>query len=137
MKTELVFKEKVNNDSTHVFNLMVDGREVGLLQIREKPSAGVGVPENMASNIYYEINEKDRGKKYGIEILKLGIEEARKVGFKEVVVCVLENNIPSKKIIEKNGGVFIEKADSPNGVMLKYKISISYAENRVENFVLR
>ena len=75
----------------------------------------------MKSHIYYEIDGAERGKGFGNEILRLGLEEAAKEGLKEVVVTVESDNIPSKKIIEKNGGVFAESFDLKNGSkQLKY-----------------
>lgn len=124
MDVKLIFREKVNKNSTSVFDLVVDGEKVGFLQLREKLSAGIGVPEHMESHIYYEIDERCRGKGYGTEILKLGLEEAKKLGFSEVIICVLEDNLPSKKIIEKNAGSFIEQADTPESTMLKYRVDL-------------
>ena len=93
--------------------------------MREKPSAGVGVPKNLASHIYYEINEEERGKGYGTKLLGLGLQKAKKIGLEDVSVSVMGNNVPSKKIIEKNGGVFIEQATSPGGMMLRYQFNLT------------
>ena len=125
MKARLVLKEKVNNNSTSIFDFIVKGKKVGFLQLREKPSAGVGVPKNLASHIYYEINEEERGKGYGTKLLGLGLQKAKKIGLEDVSVSVMGNNVPSKKIIEKNGGVFIEQATSPGGMMLRYQFNLT------------
>lgn len=100
---------------------------VGKIQIRHKPSHGVGIPENMASHIYYEILPEYRSKGYGKQILALGLEEARKIGLTEISITCMEDNIGSKKIIEANQGVFVEDALIPEEgkKMLKYRISLS------------
>ncbi len=100
---------------------------VGKIQIRHKPSHGVSIPESMASHIYYEIFPEHRSKGYGKQILSLGLEEARKIGLKEISITCMEDNFSSKKIIEANRGVFIEDAMIPeeNKKMLKYQILLS------------
>ncbi len=105
---------------------MVDGDQViGLIQIRHKPSHGKDVPAHLANHIYYEIGEEHQGKGYGKLILKLGLEEAKKIGLTEVFVTCLESNVVSKKIIEANGGILIDEDIIPTEgqKMLKYKVS--------------
>ena len=106
---------------------LVDGdKVVGFIQIRHKPSRGVGVPEHLASHIYYEIGNEHRGKGYGKLILQLGFVEAKKIGLVEVFVTCFDSNIASRKIIEGNGGILIGEDIIPsNGQkMLKYKFSL-------------
>jgi predicted acetyltransferase len=103
---------------TSSFDLMNDDAKVGSLQLRHKLSSGVGVPKECASYIYYEIGPDYRGKGYGKEILKLGLEEARKIGLKECIVTCDSNNLASKKIIESNGGVYTKSCQCDNGSML-------------------
>ncbi len=120
---QLKLKELQNKQNTFDFRLYEDKKEIGVIQIRKEPSFGVGVPSNMASNIYYEIFPAYKRKGYGKKILALGLEKARDMGLKEVILTVNENNIGSVKIIEWSGGIFVEEALLPNGKkMLKYKI---------------
>ena len=42
-------------------------------------------------------------------MLELAKKKARELGYKEILITCDKNNIASKKIIEKNGGVFIEE----------------------------
>ena len=42
---------------------------------------------------------------YGNLILKLALNEALKLGFKKIRINCNDSNIPSKKIIMKNGGI--------------------------------
>lgn len=65
---------------------------------------------NKGSQIYYKIRKSKRGRGYGNIILKLGLEEAKKLNFKCIRINCNNNNIPSKKIIINNGG----KIDIPN-----------------------
>lgn len=48
------------------------------------------------------------------------------MGLKEVVLTCTEENIGSQKIIEANGGVFLDKQMSSDGEMIrKYKIALT------------
>lgn len=112
---------------TYGYELFDGDVVVGTIQIRHKPSHGVGIPESMASHIYYEILPEYRSKGYGKQILALGLEEAKRTGLKEVFITCMEDNIGSKKIIEANGAVFVGGAMIPEEgkKMLKYRILLS------------
>ncbi len=109
---------------THEYELIDGEKVVGKIQIRMKPSRGKDVPPDFANHIYYEIEEQYRNKGYGKKILKLGLEEAKRLGLKEVIITCDELNTASKKIIEANGGVFLDKKPllDRSGTILKYKI---------------
>ena len=112
---------------TSEYELFDENILVGKIQIRQKPSHGVGIPESMASHIYYEIFPEYRSKGYGKQILALGLEEVKKIGLKEISITCMEDNIGSKKIIEANGGIFVEDAMIPEEgkKMMKYRILLS------------
>ncbi|HMP67583.1 MAG TPA: GNAT family N-acetyltransferase [Candidatus Paceibacterota bacterium] len=123
----LKHKETLGILPTSEYELFDDKICVGKIQIRHKPSHGVGIPESMASHIYYEILPEYRSKGYGKRILALGLEEAKRIGLKEVSITCMEDNIGSKKIIEANGAIFVEDAIIPkeSKKMLKYRIMLS------------
>jgi predicted acetyltransferase len=87
---------------------MDDGKKVGKLQLRHKLGKSDTMPDGFESNIYYEIEPEFQHKGHGKKILALGLLEARKIGLTEVRLTVLEDNIPSQKIIKANGGVLID-----------------------------
>lgn len=121
----LVHKETEGILPTSTYELFSNDKVVGMIQIRHKVSHSSEVPPECASHIYYEINETEQGKSYGKEILKLGKNEAKKIGLKELVVCCMEENIPSKKIIELNGGILIKTCiTAKKEKMLKYIIKL-------------
>ena len=60
----------------------------------------------IAGHFGYMIRPSKRRQGYGKVILRLGLEQARKMGLKRVLVTCDENNIGSKKVIEYNGGQF-------------------------------
>jgi predicted acetyltransferase len=57
-------------------------------------------------NIGFDIHPLRRGKGYGNEILRLMLLEAGKIGLTRVLLSCDRDNIASRKIIEKHGGVF-------------------------------
>ena len=63
----------------------------------------------MTWRFYYVIRKSERGKGYGNVILKLALDEFRKMKFNEVVSNASAGNVPSVKVIENNGGVFIKE----------------------------
>lgn len=97
-----------------------------MIQIRHQPSHSQEVPSSFSNHIYYEIKPEFRGRGFGREILKLGIGEAKKIGLKKIVITCYEENIASKKIIERNNGVLVDKTILPTDgkIFLKYEIKL-------------
>ncbi len=96
-------------------------RYLGKIQIRHKPK---GRTPDIASHIYYEVRPSERGRGYGTQLLREGLKEAKKIGLHDVIITCDKDNFSSKKIIEANGGKFIEEIfmqDSDNSI-LKYHI---------------
>ena len=62
-----------------------------------------------SGNFYYTIRLSEREKGYGNIILKLAINEFRKLGFKEIYGNCTNNNIRSGKVIENNNGLLIKE----------------------------
>jgi predicted acetyltransferase len=89
---------------TSTFNLYADGRAVGYIQIRHKPSRGTHMPEGAETHIAYVIEPTERRKGYGTAILRLGLIEARAIGLQWVFIGADVSNVASVKIIECNGG---------------------------------
>ena len=78
---------------TSQFDLVDDGKKIGMLQLRHTHgSPSLGMPEGFGNNIYYEIEPEYREKGNGKKILALGLDEARKIGLKEVRLTVFEDN---------------------------------------------
>jgi predicted acetyltransferase len=56
-------------------------------------------------HIGYSIRPSQRGKGFGILILKLTLEKARQLGLDKVLVTCDDDNFASARVIEKNGGI--------------------------------
>ncbi|RJQ24751.1 GNAT family N-acetyltransferase [Candidatus Parcubacteria bacterium] len=89
-----------------IYWLMDNDDYVGRVVIRHKMTE---ILLREGGHIGYAIRPSKRKKGYGKNILKLALEEAKKLGLKKVLLTCNENNIGSKKIIESNGGVFQDR----------------------------
>lgn len=98
-------KDKLSKEfSTQTTYLVVEDSEiVGILNARWEK-----VPALMLFGglIGYSIRPKYRGKGYANEMLKLGLNKFKDKGINEILISCKDFNIASKKVIEKNNGIF-------------------------------
>lgn len=82
---------------------------------------------NIGGNIGYGIRPSERGKGFGTLQLRLILEKAKKLGLDKVLLTCRENNIGSKKTIEKCLGVMDTPVESrtPGVMELRYWIDIN------------
>ncbi|HZU67854.1 MAG TPA: GNAT family N-acetyltransferase [Ktedonobacteraceae bacterium] len=95
------------------FWLIENDEYIGRLSVRHELNDRL---MKVGGHIGYEIRPSKRRRGYGSQILKLGLQKAKELGLYRVLLTCDENNIGSKKIIEKNGGQFenaIKSDDSP------------------------
>lgn len=91
---------------------LIDGKKfIGTLRLNKKLNKRLRI---RGGNIGYVIRPTEIRKGYGKEILRLGLLKARIQGLKKVYIDCRENNVASKKIIEKNGGIFIKRKKDKN-----------------------
>ena len=118
-------KNLPENYSPHTLYLAInDNNElVGAIGLRWKM-----VPALMLFGglIGYSIRPSQRGKGYASEMLKLGLEKFKNTDIDNVLISCKDFNIASKKVIEKNGGIFeniyINEEDGYN--YLRYWIKV-------------
>lgn len=70
---------------------------------------------NVGGHIGYGVLPEFRGKGYASQMLKDTLGFARNMGLDRVLVTCDENNLPSEKVILKNGGVFENMFDPNDG----------------------
>ena len=85
--------------------LYIDGKPVGMGKLRLKLTEKL---REDGGNCGYGIAAGERGKGYGKTLLKLLVEEARKIGIEQILLTINAKNEPSVKLALANGGV-IEK----------------------------
>lgn len=107
----------------HTVFWLVDGdKYLGRLDIRHELTQYL---ETAGGHIGYDIRSSERRKGYGKLILELGLEKARQLGLKEIVITCDLDNVGSRKIIEANGGQYIDQTVDDAGVGKKrFKIKI-------------
>lgn len=90
---------------------------VGVVRVRHEEVESAG-------HIGYDISPCFRGRGYGTQILKLAIEEAKKIGIEEAIVTCNTENTASRRIIEKNNGKLLGTIydDEEKEFLYKYKI---------------
>lgn len=122
---ELILKETSGPLPTSHYELRDKSLVIGTLQLRHTPSKSPSFPKGFENHIYYEIEPTFREKGYGTRILRLGLEKARELGLSEVILTCTEENIPSRKIIETNGGELADtKLSTERETIRKYKIKL-------------
>ena len=83
-----------------------DDKIVGMLQIRHELSDFL---LNYGGHIGDSIAVDERGKGYGKEILRLGLEKCKELGLNKVLVTCKDTNVASRKCILSNGGKLEDK----------------------------
>jgi predicted acetyltransferase len=64
-----------------------------------------------------------RGKGYGTKMLALTLEKAKELGLHECLLTCRKNNLPSKRVIERNGGEFLGETTRADGeILLRYRV---------------
>lgn len=88
--------------------LYVDGKPVGMGKLRRFLTDALKVA---GGHIGYAIAPQYRGKGYGKLILKLLLEEAKRIGLEEVLLTIHTDNAASLSVAKANGGQ-VEKEEN-------------------------
>ena len=64
-------------------------------------------------HIGYLVRPSLRGRGYATEILRQTLEEAHQIGIAKALLTVATTNLPSLRVVEKNGGLFERETVSP------------------------
>jgi predicted acetyltransferase len=95
---------------------------VGRASIRHKLNENL---LNYGGNIGYSIRKSERRKGFGTQVLSLALAKAKDMGIERALITCDHDNEGSKKIIEKNGGVFEDMRIFDNGIKkLRYWIEL-------------
>ncbi len=82
---------------------------VGVIRIRHRLTPAL---ENTGGHIGYEVPPSQRGKGYGNELLRLGLERARELGLRRVLLTCEPSHVRSRKTIERQGGKLLDQVVS-------------------------
>lgn len=102
-----------------IYWLVDDGDFIGRLELRHELNDHL---LEVGGHIGYSIRPSRRQLGYGTQILKLALEKACESGMERVLLTCDPDNVASRKIIEKNGGVFENRIDVVRDGMEYHKL---------------
>jgi predicted acetyltransferase len=89
---------------------------IGISHLRHQLTSTL---EHHGGHIGYAVRPSERGKGYGTCLLKLTLGAAYSIGLSRILITCDTDNIPSVRVIEKNGGVLDNQLiSSVSGVMI-------------------
>ncbi|MBV8964371.1 MAG: GNAT family N-acetyltransferase [Hyphomicrobiales bacterium] len=107
-----------------------DGEFCGTIALRWQEGTDL-LPPHVLGHIGYAIVPWKRGRGYASEALRVILERARAVGLARVEITTDPENEASRRVIEKNGGRFVEEfvneAYGP-GMRLRYAVELKDAK---------
>jgi predicted acetyltransferase len=111
---------------TSSYSLVDDtGEVIGYAQLRHRPSCNAALPPEAANSIYYEVAPEHRGQGHGKALLRLVVDEARRIGLNRVRLTVMEDNATSRHLIEDAGGVLVGEFTARTGELYRlFEISL-------------
>ena len=98
-----------------------EGHLVGMIDIRHRLNDYL---LQFGGHIGYSVRKSERQKGYATEMLKLALEEARKIGIERALVTCYKDNIASAKTIQKNGGVLENEIEEGTHITQRYWITL-------------
>ena len=104
-----------------------DARVVGRASVRHCLNEALLL---WGGHIGYAIRPSERRKGYGTAALRLALAEARQLGLQNVLVTCDSDNVGSRRIIERNGGVLENEVTVPQ--LSKPKLRFWIALDRVD-----
>jgi predicted acetyltransferase len=90
---------------------LIDGSEyIGHVSIRHQLTEHL---REIGGHIGYDVRPSKRRQGYGKKILELALQKAKEMGIEKVRITCDVDNVPSRKIIERNGGVLDSEIPNP------------------------
>ena len=131
-------KQGIGNDGIKeiFYWFMEENKIIGSGSIRLNPEVDE-YTEKICGHLFYQIIPSKRGNGYGTILCHLLLEKMKELGFKEALITCFDTNIGSIKIIENNGGEFIEYYYDENEENPEYRKNRRYKfniEKSLENF---
>ncbi|MCX3067775.1 GNAT family N-acetyltransferase [Cetobacterium somerae] len=88
-----------------IYWMYINNEIVGILKLRPQLNENLLIN---GGNMGVSISPKFRGNGYGKLIIKKGVELLKEKGVYKILITIYEDNIPSRKAVESNGGVLYD-----------------------------
>jgi len=106
---------------------MWDGEFCGVIGFRWQRGTET-LPPTCLGHIGYTVVPWKRRRGYATQALRQMLEDARAEGLRYVEITTTPDNIPSRRVIEANGGVFVEEFNAPPALggfpEVRYRVSL-------------
>jgi predicted acetyltransferase len=106
---------------------MWDGAFCGRINLRWQPGTEA-LPPYCLGHIGYTVVPWKQRRGYATQALREVLEDARGEGLRYVEITTDPDNVPSQRVIERNGGVLFEQFIAPaalgNGRKLRYRVQV-------------
>ncbi|MBO7402136.1 MAG: GNAT family N-acetyltransferase [Lachnospiraceae bacterium] len=103
LERTLPVTETTSPAETFLVYRVLDGMLIGCCQLRYHLTDKTRI---CGGNVGYEVRPSKRGKGYGTKILEIILKHAKEVGLTKLRIDVDETNLPSRRVVEKCGGVY-------------------------------
>jgi predicted acetyltransferase len=105
---------------------MWDGEFCGQIGLRWQPGTDA-LPAHVLGHVGYAVVSWKRRRGYATEALRQILDVAREVGLRKLDITTDRSNEASRKVIEANGGSFVEEFVQPqygNDVRLRFRVNL-------------
>ena len=103
----------------YIVQRLSDGKNIGTAEIRLELNDYM---KKYGGNIGYFIDEDERNKGYGTEVLAQLLVRCGELDMKSIMITCYENNQYSKRMIEKAGGHLESVTEDTQGCILHYRM---------------
>lgn len=86
----------------------VGSRPVGIAKLRHRLTDAL---RRTGGHIGYSIRPSERRRGYGTAMLRATLAEAARMGMESALLTINEDNRPSWRLVERNGGVLVRRAE--------------------------
>lgn len=104
-----------------IYFVFKDDNLIGVVNIRPRLDLFL---EKYIGHIGYSVRKSERNKGYGKEILNMALDFCKSLNMDYIILISKEDNISSIKVIEYNGGKYLESVKLDDFIINRYRIDL-------------